>query len=155
MTHLLQYNHATGRHDEVDIPGGGASELLTLEFTAEQVAEVWDDANVVAAIPIDDVSPGDLIQLIWEDDNSLDQGQQLNAAYFYSPGATSEDVSNLGSPVNGVIGGVEFPATYGYTVAYGDNYAVGKAGSQLYVVYAGDAAPTEGTSTLKILVAKA
>lgn len=136
--------------------GGGQPQIVAQAITAEEVAAAWYADYLSAAIALDGISPGDLVQIVWEEDDTLDEGVSLSDVVAYLADAATVDVEDNGAYLSGVIGNVSNVGAYSYTV--GTNEIVGgvlKEGASLYVVLGGDAAPTTGSVTIKCLVASA
>lgn len=134
--------------------GKSGTQLLTFELTAAEIAAAWDD--FVAALPLDGIAPGDLIQRIWEDSNTLDQGVAFDEPCAYFPNAPTADVSDNADRMNGTIAGTDgTDGPYVYYVTRGSLDAILREGAQFYATFNGDAPPTAGTITIKMLVVSA
>lgn len=134
---------------------GGSGQLLAQEITASQIAAAWDSDYLQSAIALEGISPGDLIQNMWEDENSLDQGVTFDDLSVYLPDESTANVSDHADHLNGVISSVGTNGTYVYTVNLAANFGVIKVGSQPYALFTGDASPTTGASTIKTLISAA
>lgn len=134
--------------------GKSGTHILTFEISAAQIADAWH--IFVAAIPLDGIAPGDLIQRIWEDENSLNQGVAFDEPCAYFPNASTVDVSDHADRMNGTIAGTDgTDGPYVYYVTRGSLDAILREGAQFYATFNGDAPPTTGTITMKMLVVSA
>jgi len=140
---------------------GSSQQLVVQEITAAEVAASWDDDQ--AAIALDGIAPGDLVQSIWADENSLDPEITFTEFCAYLPEASTANVDNNAERMNDVLATTGSQGTYRYTVtklsigsfAKPDVSGCGviKSGAQAYALFHGDAAPVSGTLVLKMLVA--
>jgi hypothetical protein len=137
--------------DNVEVEFFG--DILTYTVTAEQIAESWDEDYLLGSFLIDGVSSGKIVEFVWVEKNTLDQGIDINDFVVYSPNASTVDISDNGQHLDGAIGGVENETDYAYSVHHTSSFlAVIKKGAQAYLLFGGDAAPTEGIMIFKVLV---
>jgi hypothetical protein len=131
-----------------------SSQILTQTFTAEEVAARWDNEDYLrAALVLDGIKPGDLVQGIWEDVNTLDQGLSLSEFAAYLPDITSlPEIFDNASAFGNVIAGISTDLTYGYQIMHADAHVILKPGAVAYVFLNGDATPTTGEVTFKTIV---
>lgn len=149
-----------GVHWETEVvedDGGDSSQpqLVVQEFTAAEVAAAWFNDYLQAAVALVGVASDDLIQRIWEDENSLDQGLSFDELCAYLPDESTANVSDNAVRLNGVIGARGSESAYAYTVTRGTTDAAIKDGAQAYALFVGDAAPTTGTLTIKMVIVAA
>lgn len=136
--------------------GGGASSFPTVTFTAAQVAARWSVGDALAAMELTDVADPDLVFLSVILANDLDQNVDASSGglYAYTPAAASTDVYNSGEAAASGAPKVLSPGTYVSaftTTINGTTPGVMQAGSALYMILAGDAAPTTGSVTIGVL----